>query len=95
MCDDAFWEMQPHELVKSGQALCLARPGAAYSLYLPVGGKVTIDLQVDADFQFAWWDPSNGIRGQFADGGRIAGGQRPFTAPSPGDWALRVLRVKP
>lgn len=89
-----FWEMQPHnELVKSGRALCLARPGVAYAFYLPIGGKVTIDLQADAKYQFAWWDPSKGFRGQFTGGDRIAGGQRSFTAPATGDWALRVLKV--
>ena len=91
-----FWEMQSHnELVTSGQTLCLARPGTAYALYLPAGGKVTINLQANAEYEFAWWDPSNGIRGQFADRGRIAGGERSFTAPSSGDWALRILRIKP
>jgi hypothetical protein len=91
-----FWEMRPHnELVTSGQALCLASPGTAYALYLPTGGNVTIELQANAEYEIAWWDPSNGLHGQFADGGRIAGGERSFTAPSSGDWALRVLKVKP
>lgn len=91
-----FWEMQPHnELVQSGQALCLAKPGEAYALYLPAGGTVTIDFPANAEHQIAWWNPSSGIHGQFADGGRVVGGQRSFTSPSQGDWALRVLRIKP
>ena len=89
-----FWEMQPHnELVKSGRAFCLAKPGVAYAFYLPIGGKITIDLQADAKYQFAWWDPSKGFRGQFIGGDQIAGGQRSFTAPSTSDWALRVLKM--
>ncbi len=92
----AFWEMQPHnELVKSGQALCLAKPGAVYALYLPAGGMVTIDLPPNTEYQVSWWNPANGFRGQFTDGGRVAGGQQSFTPPSQGDWALRLLRIKP
>jgi len=91
-----FWEMQPHnELVKSGQAFCLAKPGEAYALYLPAGGKVTMALPENAEFQFAWWDPSNSVRGKFADGGQVAGGRRLFTSPSKSDWALRVVRSEP
>lgn len=91
-----FQEMQPHnELVKSGKALCLAKPGAAYALYLPTGGKITIDLPADGEYQCAWWDPSNSVRGRFADGGRVSGGQQLIAAPSTGDWSLRILRVEP
>ncbi len=91
-----FWEMQPHnELVASGRAFCLARLGAAYALYLPAGGAVTVNLPDEGNYTFAWWSPANGVRGRFTAGGQTPGGRQSFTPPAPGDWALRILRSKP
>ncbi|MFQ5808236.1 MAG: DUF5060 domain-containing protein, partial [Armatimonadota bacterium] len=40
-----FWEMEAsNSLVTSGTAFCLAKPGAAYALYLPSGGTVAVEL---------------------------------------------------
>jgi hypothetical protein len=91
-----FWEMEPHnELVQSGEALCLAKPSEAYALYLPSGGKVTIDLPAGGEYDFAWWNPASGAEGRFTGGGRVPGGRQTFTAPSDSDWSLRVLMRKP
>ncbi len=38
---------------------CLAWPGAAYALYSPLGGNVTVDLAPDAIYEYAWWDPAH------------------------------------
>jgi hypothetical protein len=89
-----FWEMQPHnELVKSGHAFCLAKPGDIYALYLPAGGSVSIELPGDDEYQFAWWNPSNEIRGQFEHTGQTKGGRQSFPSPSANDWALRIVKV--
>jgi hypothetical protein len=89
-----FWQMQPHnDLIKSGQAFCLADPGNAYALYLPAGGTVTIRLRPDASYEYAWWNPINGRNGDFQDIGKVAGGDREFTTPSLSEWALRVIRL--
>lgn len=88
-----FWEMQPHnELVKDGQAFCLVKPGEAYALYLPAGGTVTLDLTEGRRFDAGWWNPDNGRRGRFQQRGEVNGGQQRFTAPGPGDWALRIRK---
>jgi hypothetical protein len=88
-----FWEMESHdEVVKSGKAFCLAKPGEVYALYLPLGGSVTIDLPANGKFDTAWWNPANGRDGRFQDQTRVNGGMRKFTPPADGDWALRILR---
>ncbi len=89
-----FWQMHPrNDLVKQGRAFCLARPGAAYALYLPTGGSVRIELQGGTSYDVDWWSPKQGWDGRFRYRRRVSGGLREFTAPSPGDWALRILAV--
>lgn len=88
-----FWEMEPHdELVKSGTAFCLAKPGEVHALYLRTGGNVTVRLPANGNFEIAWWNPVNGQDGHFQDRARVNGGARRFAAPADGDWALRILR---
>ncbi len=90
-----FWEMSPHnELVESGRAFCLARPGKAYALYLPMGGRVTVRRASGVTYEAAGWNPVNGKEGRFEHRTTINGGLQHFTAPSPGDWALRILAKK-
>ncbi|MBI4605989.1 MAG: DUF5060 domain-containing protein [Planctomycetes bacterium] len=89
-----FWEMAPdNSLVKAGEAFCLARPGSAYALYLPSGGTVAVELAPGGTYEHAWWSPANGRGGRFQDPGRVSGGEQRFTAPGPGDWALRIVRA--
>ena len=88
-----FWEMESHdELIKSGTAFCLAKPGEIYALYLPSGGDVTINLPPNRSFESAWWNPSNGREGSFQNRVRVNGGIQRFNAPADGDWALRITR---
>jgi hypothetical protein len=87
-----FWEMESHdEVIKSGKAFCLAKPGEVYALYLPTGGSVTVSLPANGNFEVAWWDPANGQDGRFQNQTRVNGGARRFTPPADGDWALRIL----
>ena len=87
-----FWEMQPrNDLVTSGNAFCLARPGVAYALYLPAGGSVDVELAAKTGYEAAWWNPANGRNGSFQGKHRAGGGRRKFTAPGPGDWALQIV----
>ena len=89
-----FWEMQPHnDLVKSGRALCLARPGAAYALYLPEGGKVEVELE-GGEYTIEWWNPANSRDGRFQDRRTLGGGRTELTAPGAGDWAVRIVTTK-
>jgi len=88
-----FWKMQPHnELVKSGEAFCLAIPGEVYALYLPSGGDVTIELPTGATYKYEWWRPTNGKDGQFESGGNVGGGQQVLKSPGQGDWAVRIIK---
>ena len=88
-----FWEMNPHdEVVKSGKAFCLAKPGDVYALYLPTGGNITVSLPVSGSFKIAWWNPDNGQEGHFQNQAHVNGGPQRFTPPADGDWALRIRR---
>ena len=88
-----FWEMAPNnDLVKSGTAFCLAKPGEVYALYLPEGGRVTVELTPDQAYDHAWWKTTNGKDGRFQNAGRVGGGRQEFTAPGAGDWALRIVK---
>jgi len=87
-----FWEMEPaNHLVESGTAFCLAKPGEAYALYLPVGGSVEVEL-LPGTYDCAWWKASNGSEGSFEARRTVKGGKQQFTAPAEGDWALRVVK---
>ena len=84
--------MEPHnELVKHGQAFCLAKPGQSYGLYLPTGGSVTVNLPPNATYAAAWWNPANDKDGSFQNRTKVPGGARRLTAPDSGDWALRIV----
>jgi hypothetical protein len=88
-----FWEMESKgEVIKSGTAFCLAKPGEVYALYLPKGDTVTVSLPANGSFEVAWWDPTNGRDGHFQNHARVNGGVRRFSPPADGDWALRILR---
>ena len=90
-----FWEMNPHnELVTEGRAFCLAKPGQAYAMYLPTGGRVTVTLVPESTYSAAWWNPANNKNGQYQNQQIIRGGRQRLTAPGSGDWALRILRQK-
>ncbi len=88
-----FREMESHdEIIKSGRAFCLAKPGEVYALYLPLGGSVTVELPADGEFEVAWWNPANDVDGEFQNKSRVKGGSRKLTPPTSGDWALRILQ---
>jgi hypothetical protein len=88
-----FWEMKPQNaLVTSGTALCLAKQGEAYALYLPSGGSVTVNLAGGNSYDYSWWNPTNDKHGSFQDGGTTGGGLQTLEPPGSGDWALRIVK---
>lgn len=92
-----WWNMTPHpELIKEyPQALCLADPGKEYVIYLRYGGTAKVEIEGTAEYQYQWFDPSNGI---FTDKISVKGtGSLVFDSPggypqSPEykDWVLYI-----
>lgn len=70
---------------------CLADPGKCYVVYVPTGGKVTVNLQTRTGrFDVQWFAPSTG---KALAGTPVAGGaDREFTAPLDGDAVLLLSR---
>jgi collagenase-like protein with putative collagen-binding domain/uncharacterized protein DUF6298/Big-like domain-containing protein len=83
--------MQPRgDLASTGYCLANAvAQGAAYLVYLPTGGTVTVDLSAaSGSLTIEWFDPSTG---QTTAGGTTpAGAVLPFTAPMSGDAVLYI-----
>ena len=84
------WRMQPFESVTGDLAAALAEPGRLYVVYLPRGGRMTLDLgAVKGRLNAQWFNPRDGAFGEpFAATG---GGQADFTAPDNNDWALLLI----
>ncbi len=73
------------ELASSGY--CLANPGQEYLVYLPQGGKVSIDLRAAAHrVRVEWFNP---VTGETTEGTTVAGGGRvELGAPFAGEGVL-------
>ena len=84
-----FWRMQPFEGVSDGEAVALAEPGKVYVLYLPHGGKVTVDLTAaKGTLSGHWFNPRDGTAGEPFE---VAHGRSDeFQAPTTADWVLRL-----
>lgn len=85
--------MTPHNALAS-TGYCLANPAqeqAEYLVYLPAGGKATVDLSATAGpLLLEWFDPNTG---KAADDGTTRGGaRRTFSAPFNGDSVLYLYR---
>lgn len=83
-----YWQMQPmNYLLEAGQGYVFAKSGEVYSVYLPVGGQIDLNLiGTDATFDGQWFNPRNVA---YQDIGAITGGSvLTFTAPSTEDWVL-------
>lgn len=80
------------DLASSGY--CLANPDtndAEYLIYIPIGGKVTVDLSgVQGELSIEWFNPSTG---ETTYAGKIStGGNRSFNAPFSGDSVLYIYK---
>ena len=77
-----YWEMEPHDnLVDRGY--CLAKPGEAYLIYLPEGGRVHLDVGEvswkQKRPQATWVDPRTGLE---IAAGPLRSGLNSFMTPS-------------
>ncbi len=60
-----FWRMQPFDGVTGAAAVALAEPGKVYVVYLPQGGKVTVDLSAaQGPLTAQWFNPRDGRAGE-------------------------------
>jgi hypothetical protein len=84
-----WWKTNPHdELVDNGN-YCLALPGELYAVYLPHGGKVTVQL-LPGSYGAYWFGATTGERVPLPD---LAGPRWTSPdAPDKSDWALLVRR---
>jgi len=81
-----WWKTEPHDELADNGNYCLSQPGVLYALYLPKGGKVTIQLPA-GEFRARWFDPSSG---EWISLDSPAHGPVWTSPPAPGrdDWAL-------
>ena len=68
----------------------LAAPGEIYAIYLPHGGRVTVQLQ-PARYAATWWNAATGGRMPFPLLVTAPSWTSP-AAPGSGDWALLLQR---
>ena len=79
--------MVPHNELASSK-FCLADPGKEYIVYLPAGKQVTVNLAAaKSPMSAVWIDPGTGKKSQAIT---AAPGSHSMTAPSAGDWVLRI-----
>ncbi|MCI0720488.1 MAG: DUF5060 domain-containing protein, partial [Acidobacteria bacterium] len=92
-----YWKLSPSKLPAQGKpfmdagSLCLANPGQEYVVYLPLGGRVTLDLSAaQGRFGAKWLDPRTGTCQEQSP--TSGGASRTFTAPDTNDWVLHVRK---
>jgi hypothetical protein len=84
-----WWKADPHdELVNKG-AYCLAELGRCYAVYLPRGGKATVQLE-EGRYRANWFNPRSGETKALP----AAAGPAWTSPESPdrGDWALLLRK---
>ena len=88
-----WWKSNPHdELVNEGN-YCLADPGNVYAIYLPHGGKATLQLGPER-FKAEWFNATSGQRYPVTEdviGPSWMSSNPPDEAGSP-DWAILLQK---
>lgn len=90
------WDLEPTLAPlrerEENEAYLAARPGHAYALYFPDGGRVELDLRGHAGpFALRWIEIATGAWGPEA---RLEGdGFRALAAPGAGHWAAALVRA--
>ena len=84
-----WWKTEPHdELVNTGN-YCLAEPGEIYAVYLPHGGRATVQLQ-NGNYSQTLFNPSTGERTTLAPVNGPAWTSPP--TPDNNDWAILLKK---
>jgi Protein of unknown function (DUF4038)/Domain of unknown function (DUF5060) len=86
-----WWTTEPHDELVSAGNYCLARPGRIYAIYLPRGGRVSVQLQA-GQYDGSWLNAATGAK--VALPVVVAAGSPWLSpdAPGDGDWALMMRR---
>lgn len=86
-----WWKTEPHDEWADNGNYCLSQPGALYAIYLPKGGKVTVQLPL-GEYRARWFDPANG---EWIPLDSPAHGPAWTSPPAPGhgDWALLLTAI--
>jgi len=88
-----FWRMQPFDGVTPDMVVALAEPGRVYVVYLPHGGKATLDLS-DAENSLTarWFNPRDG---KWTEPFEVVGGSRiKIQSPDVFDWVLYLHHIQ-
>lgn len=84
-----WWKTNPHdELIDHGN-YCLADPGRVYAVYLPQGGRFTLQLQ-PGTYSVTWFSPLTGERIPGPDA--AAPSWVPPAPPDAKEWAALLIR---
>jgi hypothetical protein len=84
-----WWKTDPHDDLVSKDAYCLAEPGRLYAVYLPRGGKVTVQLE-PGRYAANWFNPRSGEKKALPPAEGPAWSSP--AAPDNGDWALLLRK---
>lgn len=84
-----FWRLQPFDGATGEAVVALAEPEGVHVVFLPSGGKVTVDLSAaKGRLSARWFNPRDG---GFGETFPVAGGQRiELAAPDENDWTLLI-----
>jgi hypothetical protein len=86
-----WWKTEPHDELVNNGAMCLAKPGEIYAVYLPKEGNVTIKLE-PGTYNATWFAAFTGEKVPLPP---VTGGE--WTSPkTPGwlDWALLLEKKR-
>ena len=86
-----WWRTEPHDELVDGGNYCLSQSGELYAIYLPKGGKVTVQLPAGGQFRARWFDPSSGDWIPIDSPATGPSWTSP-EAPGRNDWALQLSR---
>jgi hypothetical protein len=88
-----WWKSNPHDELVNDENYCLADPGNVYAIYLPHGGKATVQLG-PGKYHAEWFNATSGQRYPSTEdvtGPSWTSSNPPDEAGSP-DWAILLRK---